>query len=346
MMANMVSARVLLTLCLTGLVGGAACSKTPDRGFFQDQDFEPPKDKDGKPLADPPVFDRNNVIETATLVDSEALSGDQIQTFFHRTPYGRQSFLETYQSNGVRASDAVARAARAHRVNPLAILVAVQGTQGLIGEALYPTSEPYRAEYIFRCGCLQGANCLPELAGFDRQVECMARNLRAAFDQIAAEDATAGGWGRDKESLTLDGVKITPENDGTAVVYDRSPRLAEGEPGGTWFFWNLFHVYAAATDYNPPAGDASGVGWIGDKCVSAASCGFADAICDAETCTAKCSGECPAEDDKPPAFCADNGSCYRICNEQVPGSCRKGFKCVKLKPFGTGHLSTPVCAPE
>ncbi len=332
---------------------GPACAKEEGRGFFQEQDFAPPKGKEGSEPPEPLVFDRNNVIETATLVDVEALSADQIQAFFHRTPYDRPTFLETYQSNGVRASDAVARAARTYHINPLAILVAVQGTQGLIGETLYPTADPYRVEYVFRCGCQQGLNCEPELAGFDRQVDCLARNLRAAFDQIASDDATAAGWAKDKESLTLDNVKVVPENDGTAVVYDRSPRVAEGGPGGTWFFWNLFNVYATAGNYRPPTGDTSGVGWIGDKCASPASCSFEGALCEENRCTQRCTGMCPSQSDKPSTFCADHtdsagkhfGLCLPVCNPTAASSCRKGFQCVRLKPFDTAGSSesTPVC---
>ena len=321
-------------------------------GFFQEQDFKPPKGSETS--GEVAKFDRNNVAETAALVDFAALDATLIQKFLHRTPYeGRPSFLETYQSNGVRASDAIARAARQYRINPLAFLVAAQGTQGLIGARTYPFP-PERVEYVFRCGCLQGADCLPELAGFDRQIDCLGRQLRVALDQIAQNEETTGGWGKDKTSITLDNVKVTPANAGTAVVYDRSPRVAEGSAGGTWFFWNLFRVYAVGADYSGPIGGADGGGWIGDKCTTAASCGIEGAICATGEypeglCTVKCKGDCPSQSDKPESFCADfkdnGGYCLPVCNLTAP-SCRPGYKCSTTKRFGSTSAADakPVCS--
>ncbi len=347
----------LLLLLGASLALTPACAKQTDKGFFQDQDFKPPKGEEGADGADPTdpvVFDRNDIVETAALVDSEALDGPLIQKFMHRTPYDRPTFLETYQSNGVRASDAIARAARTYRINPLAFLVAAQGTEGLIGEVNYPFP-PERVEYVFRCGCLQGADCLPELAGFDRQVDCLGRQLRDALTAISTSDETASGWGKDKTSITLDNVKVTPANEATAVIYDRNPRVAEGGAGGTWFFWNLFRVYAAGADYSGPIGGATGGGWIGDACTTSPTCsGIGEgALCangdyPGGLCTIKCTGDCPVGADKPESFCADfktsGGYCLSVCNLTAP-SCRDGYKCVTTKKFGSTAASDskPVC---
>ena len=317
-----------------------ACAKQANKGFFQDQDFLPPKGS-----VDKPVFDRNTIVETAALVDVEALDATLVQKFLHRTPYDRPSFLETYQSNGVRASDAIARSARTYRINPLMFLVAAQGAQGLIGEVNYPFP-PERVEYVFRCGCLQGTDCLAELAGFDRQVDCLARGLRVALDQITADQVTTSGWGKDKTSITLDNLKVTPTTEGTAAIYDRLPRVAEGSAGGVWLYWNLFNVYAAGADYAGPIGGPAGGGWIGDKCTSSANCGLEGATCATNypggVCTVSCKGDCPSQPDKPSSFCADfkttGGFCLPICNLSAP-SCRDGYKCVTLKKFGSTNAS-------
>ena len=147
--------RFLVVALVPALALAPACAKKEEAGFFQPQDFKPPKGSEGGEGDKPVVFDRNNIVDTAALADFEALKAAEIQKFLHRTPYDRPTFLETYQSNGVRASDAIARAARTYRINPLAFLVAAQGTQGLIGEVNYPFP-PERVEYVFRCGCLQG----------------------------------------------------------------------------------------------------------------------------------------------------------------------------------------------
>jgi hypothetical protein len=345
------SSFALLLLVGAVLALAPACAEEPDLGFFQEQDFKPPKGSDAEG-AEPIVFDRNNIVDTAALLDFQALDATLIQKFLHRTPYDRPTFLETYQSNGVRASDAIAKAARTYRINPIAFLVAAQGTQGLIGEVNYPFP-PERVEYVFRCGCLQGVDCLPELAGFDRQVDCLGRQLRDALDQVFEQEETTGGWGKDKTSVTLDNLKVTPANEGTAVVYDRAPRVAEGSAGGTWFFWNLFNVYAAGADYSGPIGGVSGGGWIGDKCTTAASCSVGEGgLCATGDypdglCTLKCTGDCPAESGKAEAFCADfkanGGYCLPTCSLTTP-SCRPGYKCVTTKRFGSVGDSRPVCS--
>jgi hypothetical protein len=226
------------------LLAVPSCASHVDRGIYQEADFQPPPDRDVI------AFDPNNLMDTAQLSDTASFDATLIQAFFHQTPYDRPTFLETYQSNGVRASEAVARASRTYRIAPLIFLVAAQGTGGLIGEKTYPFP-PERVEYVFRCGCLEGNDCLPELAGFDRQVDCLGRQLRVALDQIERQGATVGGWGPNRTSLSLDNVSVTPQNAATAAIYDRSPRVGVGAPGGTWFLWNLFHVYAASLSKLP-----------------------------------------------------------------------------------------------
>ena len=352
--------RVARVVVLLGVATALApaCKNTTGNGFYQDLDFQPPKLRDdGSSGSDPtaaPKFDRNNIVDTATLTDYLALDATLIRKFIHRTPYDRPSFLDTYESNGVRASDAIARAARTYRINPLAFLVAAQGTQGLIGEANYPFP-PERVEYVFRCGCLQGTDCLPAQAGFDRQVDCLGRELRAALDAVTNQDVTEGGWGKDKTSVTLDNLKVTPGSEATAAIYDRNPRVAEGSAGGSWFFWNLFNIYALNADYSGPVGGSSGGSWIGDACTTDVNCQDIGegAVCATGNypgglCTIKCTGDCPSQADQPESLCADFGSnggfCLSICNLTAP-SCRDGYKCITTKKLGSTSMSDaqPVC---
>jgi hypothetical protein len=343
MLARGLGVVAFLGACLA--LGASACSDEPDRGVLQEKDFAAPEGSTA-------VFDRNNLVETAAFIDVDGLDALLVQKFLHKTPYDRPSFLETYQSNGVRASDAIARAARTYRLNPLVFLVEAQAREGLLGEPNYPFP-PERVEYVFRCGCLQGNNCLAELAGFDRQVDCLGRAYRVALDQMGAAEVTAAGWGKDTTSTTLDNLKVTPTTEATAAIYDRTPRVAEGSPGGAWLFWNVWNVYALGIDYAGPIGGAAGGGGIGDPCVSAAGCGVEGGQCAKNypggLCTVACNGDCPSQPDKPEAFCADfkanGGFCLPICNQNA-SACREGYTCSRLKRFGaidTGD-SRFVCA--
>lgn len=326
-------ATLLLVASIASVALAPGCKSDPDHGVLQDADFEIPKGQEAP-------FDKNTIVDTAAFTDVDGLDVKVVQKFLHKNAYDRSSFLETYQSNGVTAADAIARASRTYRINPLVFLVEAEAREGLVGEVEYPFP-PERVEYVFRCGCLEKDNCLPALAGFDRQVDCLGRAYRVALDAIAASEQTPAGWGKDKTSTTLDNVKVTPTTEATAAVYDHMPRVAEGAAGGAWLFWNVWNLYAGAIDYAGPIGGPSGGAWIGDQCISAAGCGFEKATCATNypggLCTVSCKGDCPSQPDKPESFCADfktnGGFCLRVCNPNAP-ACRDGYMCSRLKRFG------------
>lgn len=331
-------------LVLLSILAMVACSDEPRATVLQDLDFEKPKGVEQP-------FERNNIIDTGSFTDVDTLDANAIQGFLGKTAYDRPSFLETYQSNGVRASDAIARAARQYRINPLVFLVLAQTMQGLVGERTYPFP-PERIEYVFRCGCLQTGNCLPQLAGFDWQADCLGRALRVALDEIVDQGQTTGGWGVDKTSTTLDGLKVTPANEATAALYNRLPLVAEGKDGGTWVFWNVWNLYAPLLDYAGPISSSGGGRWIGEACATDASCAVEGATCATNypdgLCTVKCNGDCPSDPSRPEAFCAafpDTGYCFSVCNPGAP-ACRPGYTCVRLQRYKNQADSKHVCYPE
>jgi hypothetical protein len=333
---------ILFSAAVTGAVLVSACSKSAGPGVLQDADLAAAK-ADAK-------FDQNNVIDPAAFTDIETIKAAKVQGFLHRGPYDRSSFLETYQSNGVRASDAIAAAALNYQINPLVFLIFAEMVQGLIGEREYPFP-PERVEYVFRCGCLGQTSCLPILAGFDRQVDCLGQALRDALDEIKNSKAqkTTSGWGPNSASTTLDEVKITPANDATAALYDQLGHVNQGGTGGTWLFWNIWQLYAPKLDYAGPVGSVSGR-WIGEPCAVDAACGFENGVCATNypqgLCTAACTGDCPADPAKPEALCAkfrDGGFCFAKCNPNAP-SCRPGYKCLRVS-LVKGDADY-VCSPD
>jgi hypothetical protein len=350
-MLNVLMQRVRAASLLLGLgLAGAlvpACSKSTPSTILQDKDFQKPEGFDGE-------FDRNNILEDANFTDAEGLDIVLVRKFLHKTPYDRPSFLETYQSNGIQAADAITRAARTYRLNPLVFLVYAETVQGLVGAQDYPFP-PNRVEYVFGCGCLAADNCLPALAGFDRQVDCLGRALRKSLDDAAANGTTNGGWGKDVPMSTLDGLKVTPGGNATAAIYDRTPIVAEGQAGGTWLFWNVWQVYAFGIDYAGPIGGANGGGWVGDACKANEACGFQGATCATNypdgLCTTSCTGDCPTAANEAETFCVDfkteGGFCFAVCNPGAP-SCRDGYKCVNLPKYKSTNANDAkhVCFPD
>jgi hypothetical protein len=332
-------ALALLLAVSTVLVG--ACSEDTPATVLQAIDTQ-------KPTGQANPFDRNVIADPASFADVETLKPADVQRFLGKTPYERASFLETYQSNGIRAADSIMSAARQYRINPLVFLVFAQAAQGLVGERNYPFP-PDRVEYVFRCGCLEAKSCLPQLAGFDRQVDCLGRALREAIDEIKLNETTKTGWGPNKTSLTLDNLKVTPDNEATAALYDRLPRVNEGGAGGTWLFWNLWNLYALKIDYAGPIGTIDGR-WIGEPCVTDATCGVQNSICATDypdgLCTVSCTSDCPSTPTKPETFCVkfeSGGFCFPKCNPKSP-QCRAGYSCIRVAGVGSGD-SEYVCNP-
>jgi len=312
----------------------AACAKDAPASVLQADDLVP---FDGAP------FDRNAIVESTVAFSDPYALPEGVLAFLKHTPYGgRTSFLATYQSNGVLAADAIQRAAEVYQINPLVFLARAEMDQGLIGEQFYPLP-PSRVEYVFRCGC-SGSQCDPGLAGFDKQVDCLARTLRSDLSQACGvARTTAGGWGVGRGAATLDGVVVTPANEATAALYQYMPVVDEGT-GGNWLFWNLWQQYANAVGYGGAFSDK----WIGDPCCGDSSCPYANGTCAVNApggmCTAACNatGDC-ATDPQRKAVCGSlsgQGFCLRDCTVDA---CRQGYACVTVAVMGGG--SARACLP-
>ncbi len=330
-------ARLRLAPLFFAAVMPIACAKSgSEHTYLQAADLE-----------SSPGFSRDAIVDTPSLTDPLGIDATAIQRLFGRTPYNRPSFLGTYQSNGLRASDAIVKSAIAHKLNPLLFLVRAEMEQGLLGEQFYP-SPPSRVEYAFGCGCNGIDKCDAAFAGFDVQVECVARALRKNLDDIAANGVTEGGWGPGVTSTTIDGVKITPRDEATAALYQYTPKVGLGK-SGNWLFWNIWQLYAIALQYAGPIGPTGGA-FVGDPCRADPNCGFPGGICATNfpggLCTASCTGDCTMLGGGPDAFCASfqqAGYCLPVCNPTVMASCRDGYSCKKVLKFGSTTESQNVC---
>lgn len=222
-----------------------SCSDDPPATFLDASDLETTRGA---------TFDPNDVVSTPALTDHEGSSRDAVDRLFRGDPtlYGHPSFLATYRSGGLSATDAVVAAAEKYRLHPLVFAVFAQASQGLLSAETYPFP-PERVEYVFGCGCYQSGRCEPAFGGFDKQVDCLGLAFRTALDAIATDGWTASNWGPGQPSTTLDGVTVTPQNEATAALYDRLPVVAEGKGGGSWLFWNLWSRYARVIGYGATA---------------------------------------------------------------------------------------------
>jgi hypothetical protein len=338
---------VALALLLVGVVSVAtACSK----GGPGNTSLLPPQDlqSNGAP------FDADEILDSASMQDESALDAGGIEQFLQQTPYGAASFLSTYESHGIPASDAIASAAQQYSLNPIVFLVRAEMDQGLVASADYP-SPTSRVDYAFGCGCTAPGTCDPDYAGFDVQVDCLGGALRDSLDAIAATGQTAGGWGPGIAGTTIDGLQVTPADDSTAALYQYTPVVDVGVAGGNWLFWNLWQQFASALDYTPPSQPTGPSAWIGDGCAGNGDCSYDGTAGTCATqfpgglCTLSCTMSCPSSPSQSQTFCADFGTqggfCLAVCNPADP-QCRTGYACQSVAQFGDASRSESVCFPQ
>jgi hypothetical protein len=324
----------------------AACSKggPGDSSAISPQDLQ----SSGAP------FDPDEILDSVSMQDQGALDAAAVEQFLQQTPYGAPSFLATYASHGIAASDAIAAAAQQYAIDPIVFLVRAEMDQGLVASPDYPSTAA-RVEYAFGCGCTAPGTCEPAYAGFDVQVDCLGEALRDSLDAIAATGTTAGGWGPGIASTTLDGVQVTPADDSTAALYQYTPLVDVGAAGGNWLFWNLWQKFASALGYTPPSQPTGPSAWIGDACSASSVCSYDGTAGTCATqfpgglCTLSCTMSCPSSPTQSQTFCADFGSqggfCLALCNPADP-QCRTGYACQGVAQFGDASQSQNVCFPQ
>ena len=312
-------ARLVVAVVLVALVPlVVACTKSGEGWALAAQDLQ----------SSGASFDPGAILDPASMQDEAALDAGAIEQFLQQTPYGGPSFLAAYSSNGVPASDAIAAAAQRYTLDPIVFLVRAEMDQGLVASSTYPTPAS-RVEYAFGCGCSAPGSCDPTYAGFDVQVDCLGAALRDALDAVAATGQTAGGWGPNLASTTLDGVAVTPRDDS----------------------WQEF---AGSLGYSPPGGAPGPAAWIGDACLGSGVCSYdgTEGTCATQfpggLCTLACTASCPTSSAEVQTFCADFGSeggfCLAVCNPSDP-QCRAGYVCETVKQFGDTAASADVCFP-
>lgn len=187
----------------------------------------------------PSVFDRDRLLDDALYVDAESMTAAQIQAFFEATPYGRRSWLADMEFGGVRVSELVSRAARAHHINPLMLLGRMQNEQGLVSRNFTASTIPR-----FGLGCNQTN---PRAAALDAQLECAATTLESQFQKAERGE---NNFPVGRPAQTLDRVTVTPENKATSAMYAYTPWEGTRAGNGSYLAWQVlrrFAVHLAST---------------------------------------------------------------------------------------------------
>jgi len=237
--------RPVSVVAVVGLLcASIACGPSADNGVLRSEDQK---------LPDGVTFDPTTLMTDSSFVDTTPADVAAILQFFQKTPYDQPTFLATYASNGVTAPLAIVQSARKYKINPIVFLAHTERAQGLVGSRFYPFPST-RVEFVFGCGCTAPGVCDLAVSGYDKQVDCLGRALRANLDQLTGPNqATDGGWAVGTATKTIDGSLVTPATNATAALYQYLPVVGDKTSGNQAYF-TIFQLYATALSYFDPGG--------------------------------------------------------------------------------------------
>jgi hypothetical protein len=310
-------------------------------------------------------YDKNLVVYDAAFADVSMNAPDvaKIQAFLDTTPFRNFFLLRTtsplaaYRDGGKLASEILVDVAREHRINPLALLVALEAESSLVSAT---DLDEERMKVAFRCVCPGTAACQANpdrFVGFTKQAACYAGTMRKALDAQSEGRSTEKGWKRGAPKETGDKpapLLVTPRSFATAALYDWSPvvgRAGGGDRalGGTSNWYALWTRFGTAIEYEGPTAASSPPGTTAppedpDACQTSDRCPDDAPVCDATSkrcvaCTADFgSGGARACSTSTSPVCA-SGACAP-CSATKVGACaltNSTPQCV------TGIFSDPKC---
>ena len=238
-LATSLGMRLLPLVALTLSFATACAMEVDDEGLGEHEEVEDfvVDPADGKSDGVPATFDANTIVSDPMLTTATAMTVDDVQAFFEKSPYNNRSWLASYSEDGVSAAELIVRAAVTHDVNPLILIARMQVETSMVSKTVQPTQRTINR--ALGCGCPDGASCNPAYSGLQKQLDCGARIMRKWYD--GSIDGT-GAWKRGVSKSTLDPRRVTPANHATASFYAYTPWVLVGR-GGCWLAWNVTRKY-------------------------------------------------------------------------------------------------------
>jgi len=169
-------------------------------------------------------FNPDTVISEANFRDSGAMTVGDIQKFLDRQPGVLKSYRTKDHNGNVRfASEMIAEAAVAFRINPKVLLVKLQKEQSLLSR-----TSPTQTALDWATGCGKAdSRTFYQYKGFGNQIWWGAQKL----------DKNSKPW-KPGIRMTIDGGAVYPTNAATYSLYKYTPHIR-----GTTSFWMLYWRY-------------------------------------------------------------------------------------------------------
>jgi hypothetical protein len=190
-----------------------------------------------------PGFDPNFIITDDDIFNASAFPFDRLVKFLRSK--GTLADVRLTDIDGVEktAVDIIWRVSQSYKINPKYLIVLLQKEQSLVEDP-----DPSHGQFDWATGygvcdsCAKGDPSIQEFRGFASQLEWAAKQHREKYlMQLLSRGLTIGGQGLGK-TVTIDGVKVTPVNHATAMLYSYTPHIR-----GNLNLWRIWHRWFSVT---------------------------------------------------------------------------------------------------
>jgi hypothetical protein len=172
-------------------------------------------------------FNAEMVLDDRDVFELGGMNRDRIQEFL--ASHGTLGSTKVPDTDGVNKpiADIIWRVATSYKINPKYLMALLQKEQSLVED---PSPTPRQFDWATGYGvcdnCSKNDPAIQDFKGFASQIEWAAKQHREKYlQQILSRGKTIAGYAPGKEA-TIDGRRIIPQNQATAMLYSYTPHIA------------------------------------------------------------------------------------------------------------------------
>lgn len=202
-------------------------------------------------------FNRHNILSEQELENSSAFSLSSITKFLKR----KGGILGSYQTIDLdgtlkSAAEIIFQVSKTYSLNPKFFITLFQKESGVITNNIADSSvlEEYPLGFGICDSCdKDDPKIIEKYKGFAKQVNAAGNRIRTGYlTDLAQTGQTISGWGPGITKFTVDGLRVTPKNNATAVLYTYNPWVGaygggDKRWGGNSLFWKIWTEWFTTT---------------------------------------------------------------------------------------------------
>lgn len=183
-----------------------------------------------------PDFNPNYILTDDDIFDVYGMSYDYLKNFLKQKGTLADLQITDIDGKAKNAVDIIWRVANSYKLNPKYLIALLQKEQSLVEDPDPSENQLAWATGFAVCdSCSKDDPDIQSFKGFANQLEWAAKQHREKYlMQLLAFGATISGKAVGK-SMTVDGIRVTPQNHATAMLYTYTPHLNGNQ--NLWKIW-------------------------------------------------------------------------------------------------------------